>query len=360
MDSGSTLLRGGEVTGRRPRESVDPLGERSVKPARVRKKRLFVLVCVVLAAFAVCIAGVAAGTLSFGPAEIWSGLRGVSSEPLANQIIRNIRLPRILTGLFAGMNLAVSGALLQGILRNPLTSPHIIGVNAGAGFMAVIVMIALPGRVEWIPPGAFAGALLAALLVYGLSLAARSGETVRIILAGVAVSALLSALTSGLMFLNSDQLEVTYGWLLGSLSGRGWSYFNLLWPYSLAGIAAGVALAPKVNLFSLGDEIGSSLGLRVPLYRVVLLVVASVLAGSAVSVAGTIGFVGLMAPHLARLMVGNDYRYSLILSAMLGGILLAVSDTLARTLFQPVELSVGIVTAVLGAPFFLFLLFTKR
>ncbi len=327
---------------------------------RSRRRRLAVIVLSVFVAFALCITSVAVGTLSFSPIDVWNGLRGVSSEPLANQIIHNIRLPRVLTGLFAGMNLAVAGALLQGILRNPLTSPHIIGVNAGAGFMAVAVMIAFPGKIEWIPPGAFAGALMAALLVYGLSLASRTGDTTRIILAGVAVSALLSALTSGLMFLNSDQLEVTYGWLLGSLSGRGWSYFHLLWPYSLGGLVLAVILAPKVNLFSLGDEIGSSLGLRVPLYRAVLLVVASVLAGSAVSVAGTIGFVGLMAPHLARLMVGNDYRYSLVLSAVLGGILLAGSDTVARTIFQPIELSVGIVTAVLGAPFFLFLLFRKR
>ncbi|WP_143340914.1 FecCD family ABC transporter permease [Dethiosulfovibrio salsuginis] len=348
MDSRSAMLHRGEVIDQN--QGYD----------RARGRRLTAILFSIFIAFALCVTSVAVGTLSFSPMDVWEGLRGISSEPLVNQIIHNIRLPRVLTGLFAGMNLAVSGALLQGILRNPLTSPHIIGVNAGAGFMAVAVMILFPEKIEWIPSGAFVGALMAAMLVYGLSLASRTGETVRIILAGVAVSALLSALTSGMMFLNSDQLEVTYGWLLGSLSGRGWSYFHLLWPYSLGGLALALALAPKVNLFSLGDEIGSSLGLQVPLYRAILLVVASILAGSAVSVAGTIGFVGLMAPHLARLMVGNDYRYSLILTAVLGGVLLATSDTVARTIFQPIELSVGIVTAVLGAPFFLFLLFRKR
>ncbi|MCF4152185.1 iron ABC transporter permease [Dethiosulfovibrio sp. F2B] len=318
------------------------------------------VICLCLAVvFMVCLIGVAAGTLSFDLGEIWRALSGASSNPLANRIVHNIRLPRILTALLAGMNLAVAGALLQGVLRNPLTSPHIIGVNAGAGLMAVTVMVLFPGKIEWIPPGAFLGALFAASLVYGLSLVVRKGDTVRIILAGVAVSSLLGALTSGLMFLNNDQLDVTYGWLLGSLSGRGWGYFHLLYPYSLIGIILGISLAPKVNLFSLGDEIGGSLGLRVQFYRVVIMAVASILAGSAVSVVGTIGFVGLMAPHLARLMVGNDCRYSLVLSALLGGILLVLSDTLARTIFQPVELSVGVVTAVLGAPFFILLLFRK-
>ena len=323
------------------------------------RKRALIIALAAVALLAAGAVGVAAGSLPFSLAEIWRGLLGEGDNPLAKQIVRNIRLPRTLIGLLAGMNLAVAGALLQGVLRNPLASPHIIGVNAGAGFMAVLAMIALPGKVDWVTPCAFAGALMAVFLVYGLSLASRSGETVRIILAGVAVSALLSALTSGLMFINSDNLEISYAWLLGSLSGRGWNHFRLLWPYSAAGVAVALVLAPKVNIFALGDEVGSSLGLRVKAYRAVLLAIASVLAGSAVSVAGTIGFVGLMAPHMARLLVGVDHRYSLGLSALIGATLLAASDTMARTLFHPVELSVGIVTACLGAPFFLFLLFRR-
>ncbi|MEW9122198.1 MAG: iron ABC transporter permease [Thermotaleaceae bacterium] len=299
------------------------------------------------------------GTMDFSYSQIWQGLWKASSDPLTNQIIHSIRLPRVLTGFLVGMHLSVAGALLQGILRNPLASPHIIGVNAGAGFVAVLVMIFAPGQFHLIPMGSFMGALGAALLVYLLAAKSQNSSTLHIVLAGVAVSALLNALTSGLMYINSDDLQITYSWLLGSLSGRSWQYLNILWPYSAVGLTTAFFLSPKLNLFQLGDEVGSSLGLSVKLYRMLIIVVAAILAGSGVSVAGTIGFIGLAAPHLARLLVGNDYRYSLLLSGLLGGCLLVASDTLARSLFQPVELSVGIVTAILGAPFFLFLLYKK-
>jgi len=323
-------------------------------------RRLIIIAAAVIFGFITVGAGIVVGTLKFPVSDIWKALWSASDDPLANQIICNIRLPRLLIGFFVGMNLAVAGGLLQGLLRNPLASPHVIGVNAGAGLCAVLVMIIAPGKVQLIPIGAFTGALLAVLLVYGMSLYPGTSSPVNIVLAGVAVSAFLSAVTSGVMFLNSDELEITYSWLLGNLSGRSWKYFSLLWPYSLLGLAAAVFLSPKINLFNLGDEVGSSLGLSVKVNRILIIITSAVLAGSAVSVAGTIGFVGLIAPHLARLLVGNDYRYLIILSAVLGGILLVMSDTLARSVFRPVELSVGIVTAIIGSPFFLFLLYRKR
>ncbi|KJF26995.1 hypothetical protein TZ02_10550 [Clostridium aceticum] len=323
--------------------------------------RRVIIICIAIACGVITFSvSIMVGTINLQLGEIWRALWKTSDNSLGNQIIYNVRLPRILTGFLVGMNLAVAGGLLQGILRNPLAAPHVIGVNAGAGLLAVIVMLFAPGQMHLIPIGAFVGALTAALLVYGLSVHTGTSSTAQIVLAGVAVSAFLSAVTSGLMLLHADELAITYSWLLGSLSGRNWRYFSMLWPYSLFGLMTAVLISPKINLFHLGEEIGSSLGLSVKVYRTLVIIIAAVLAGSAVSVAGTIGFIGLIAPHLARLLVGNDYRYSIILSAVLGGTLLVISDTIARSIFQPVELSVGIVTAILGAPFFLFLLYRKR
>jgi len=299
------------------------------------------------------------GTISFPLLEIPSALVARGPSALANQVIHNIRLPRALTGLLVGMNLGVAGTILQAVLRNPLASPNIIGVSNGAGFAAVAVMVLVPGRLPLIPPSAFAGALAAAGLVYGISRAAGASSPIQIVLAGVAVSAFLGALTSGIMVLNSDELDVTYSWLLGGLSGRGWRYFALIWPYSAAGLLLVGFLSPQLNLFVLGDEVGTSLGVRVPLFRLVFLGLAAFLAGSAISVAGTIGFLGLVAPHTARLIVGEDHRFLTPLAAIIGGMLLVSADLAARVIFQPVELPVGVLTATLGAPFFLVLLLTR-
>jgi len=335
------------------------LAKTEKKPAHLKAYRLtIVLVAAVILVFAVLFS-IMIGTIQFSVHEFMSMLKGDCQGDLINQIIYNVRMPRVFTGIFVGMNLAVAGALLQGILRNPLASPNIIGVNAGAGLAAVIIMTILPGQIGAIPFAAFSGALLATLLVYLLTTSSGGSSTVHIVLAGIAVSNLLTAVTSGLMMIHSDVLEVTYSWLLGSLSGRSWTAVNTIWPYSLVALTAALFISPKVNLFGLGDEVASSVGLPIRLYRIVIMLIAAVLAGSAVSVAGTIGFVGLIAPHSARLLIGSDYRYLVPLSAILGAVLLILSDTIARTVFQPVELSVGIITAILGAPFFLMLLYKE-
>lgn len=301
------------------------------------------------------------GTVEFTFKETLDVLLRQSDYDLANKIISNVRLPRILTGLLVGMNLAVAGTILQGILRNPMAAPNVIGVNAGAGLGAVLVMILLPAQIQGIPIAAFIGALLSTFIVYFLSRASKGqGATVHIILAGVAFSSLLTAITNGLMMLNRDELEVTFTWLLGSLSGRGWSSLNMLFPYTMLGLLAVLLICPKLNIFVLGDELGNSVGINVNLYRIIFMLLAAVLAGSAVSVAGTIGFIGLIAPHIARILVGNDHKYLIPLSSLLGASILVGSDTLARTLFIPLEIPVGVVTAILGAPFFLFLLYRKK
>lgn len=327
-------------------------------PAGGRRRLAVVLMAGVILALLIAFC-IVTGSMKIPWEDLFALLKGGMRGSLADQIILNIRMPRVITGVFVGMNLAVAGVLLQGILRNPLASPNIIGVNAGAGLAAVLIMTLFPGQIGAIPLAAFAGALLATLLIYILSIASGSSGMVNIVLAGIAVSNLLTAVTAALMMLNTDVLEITYSWLLGSLSGRSWTAVDTIWPYSLAALSIALFISPKVNLFGLGDEVASSVGLPIRAYRMLVLLTAAVLAGSAVSVAGTIGFVGLIAPHSARLLVGGDHRYLVPLSALLGAILLILSDTLARTVFQPVELSVGIITSVLGAPFFLMLLFRQ-
>ena len=324
-----------------------------------RKKIMYILVFAFFLLF-ITVFSVSLGTVPFTISEIVSGLTGRSENALANIIIFNVRLPRILLGLLVGMNLAVAGGLLQGLLRNPLAAPQVIGVNAGAGLAAVAIMVLFPELFLFIPLAAFMGAIAVTFLVYLLSEKEGKGSTVSIILAGIAISALLRSITSGLMFLFSDRLEVTFAWLLGGLIGRGWRYFHLLVPYSLIGLIAALFLSPKVNLLLLGEDASRNLDLPVKMYRALIIIVASILAASAVSVAGTIGFIGLVAPHIARLMVGNDYRYLTALSAIIGALIVVVSDNIARLALQPLELPVGIITAMLGAPFFLWLLYKKR
>jgi iron complex transport system permease protein len=326
---------------------------------QIKAYRLAFIFISALALVLIIFSGTMLGTIEFSVSEALKLIKGSVKDELINQVIVNVRLPRILTGVLVGMNLGVAGVLLQGLIRNPMASPNVIGVNAGAGLSAVIVMTLLPEKIEIIPLAAFVGAVAAAALVYTLTRTSNRDRVVHIALAGVAVSSLLKAVTSGLMMINSDILDITYSWLMGSLSGRTWPAFKTILPYSLAALTISLIISPKMNLLGLGDEVAGSVGLPVRFYRLLIISTAAILAGSAVSVAGTIGFVGLIAPNSARLFVGSDHRYLVPLSAIFGGILLTLSDTIARTVFQPIEISVGIITSVLGAPFFLVLLYKR-
>ncbi len=330
------------------------------EPASKVKTRIFYILIFAFLTMIAVVISVMSGTIPFTLKEAVSVLIGKTNNQYAHQIIYNLRLPRTLLDLLVGIQMGMAGALLQGLLRNPLASPNIIGVNTGAGLAAVIFMTIMPAQLHLIPPAAFLGALVASLIVYLLSLRPGSNSTVTIILAGVALSAMFSGITSALMIIFSDELGVTYSWLIGGLNGRGWPYFEMLWPYTIVGVLAAIYISPKMNLFLLGDEVGKNLGLSTEVSKLLTIITASILAGSAVSVAGTIGFIGIIAPHTARLLIGNDYRFLIILSGILGGLLLTVADTVARVAFQPVEIPVGIITAVLGAPFFLLILYRKQ
>lgn len=294
------------------------------------------------------------GSVEVPAAEIIQALLGRMAGS-HDQIIQNIRLPRTIVAALVGINLSLSGAILQAIMKNPLADPHIIGISSGAGLTGIMVMLLLPGYEYLVTPAAFAGAMGAAVCIY--ILAWKNGiRPIRMILAGVAVSAFLGAGISALMIFYSDRVHGALMWMVGGLSARSWPQVEMIWPYTLAGFLLAVLGSRHINVLQLGDEIAKGLGMRVELVRLLLTAVAALLAASAVSVVGLLGFVGLIVPHAARLLIGSDYRYLLPASALLGAAVVTLSDTFARTAFAPTELPVGILMAVLGAPFFLFLL----
>lgn len=328
------------------------MNECNVDPrARVRT---WVSVLGFAAILAALLSGVMVGAVYVTIAEIGEAISGQSGSE-SYQIIRNIRVPRLLVGAFTGMNLALAGCILQGVLRNPLADPGIIGVSSGAGLAAMVVMILWPTHSALVPVAAFAGALIALAVVFALAWE-RGVHPLRLILAGVAVAAFFGGGMSTLMVFHSDKVQGTVNWMVGGFQGRSWEHVRMILPYSFVGIIGSLVGYRYLNTLQLGDEVAKGLGIRVETARILLVGLAALLAGSAVSVAGLLGFVGLVVPHLTRMMVGSDFEYLMPCSALLGAALVVAADTVARTVFSPVELPVGIFMAFLGAPFFLYLL----
>lgn len=279
-------------------------------------------------------------------------------------ILFQIRLPNAVLIALTGMALSGSGAAYQGLFRNPLADPYIIGVAAGAGLGAVLAMAArwpasLLGMLA-VPAAAFVGAVATVAVVYSLARVGRTTPVTTLILAGVAVSAFASALTSLMMLISTDQLHRAVSWLLGGFALGGWEPVMALLPYLIVGLGALFILSRPLNVLQFGDEQAEQLGLNVERYKLFLVLAASMVAAAAVSFSGIIGFVGLVVPHLTRLLWGPDYRRLIPYATLLGGAVLLASDMVARTVLAPRDLPVGIVTAVLGAPFFLYLLRRTR
>lgn len=302
-------------------------------------------------------------SLTYGPvtitfSQIWDALFN-HSEPLYEKIIVDVRLPRIIIGIFVGSCLAASGALLQGVMKNPLADPGIIGVSSGAGLAAIVTMVLLPQYSYLLPIAAFLGALITSLIIYLLAWD-KGASPVKIILAGVAINALLGAIMNGIMVVYSDRVQSVLPWLSGGLTGKGWYNLQFMAPYAVISLILTIFAIKPANTLLLGDDTAKLLGHRVELHRFMLIILASLLAGVAVSVAGLVGFVGLVVPHIIRLLVGDDYKFLLPLSIVYGASLVVLADTIARSWFDPIELPVGILLACLGAPFFLILLKKRR
>ncbi len=296
-----------------------------------------------------------------------------SADPLSlrdSVIVYDIRLPRIIMAILIGAALAVSGAVLQGLFRNPLADPGLIGVSAGSSLGAVSVIVlgatvlapltALFGALS-LPLAAFVGGLATTLILYRIS--TRQGRTsvATMLLAGIALAALAMALTGVLIFMADDrQLRDLTFWQLGSLAGATWAKIGAVAPIIVVALAATPFLARGLNALSLGEATASHLGIPVQRLKYIAIVSVSAAVGASVAVSGGIGFVGIVVPHLLRLLIGPDNRYLLPASAMLGACMLLLADAVSRTIVAPAELPIGIVTATVGAPFFLWILLRRR
>jgi iron complex transport system permease protein len=289
--------------------------------------------------------------------QLWLALIGQGDE-LYQTILWDLRLPRTLAAVLVGAALGMSGSLLQGMLRNSLASPFLLGISAGAG-LAAVAMLSLGVISTWVPLGAWVGGLLTTLIVYFLARQKNGISVERLILGGVAVSSLFGAIQSVLLLMAEDgQIQAALNWLIGSLNGRGWNQVTVSGSYIFVALVCGCLLARSVNLLNLGDELAVGLGVSVMRSRILIGSVATLLAAGAVSIGGLIGFVGLIVPHGIRLMVGTDYRAVLPLSAVGGALVLSFADLLSR--LGAVELPVGAVTALLGSPLFIYLLYRRN
>lgn len=312
-----------------------------------------------LIVFFIFVSAAMVGSLIFGSADISMGriLEILFGKVTGTDgmVIWNIRFPRNIVGALVGADLAVAGAILQAVMKNPLADPGIVGVSSGAGLAGVIMLIFLPEASLLLTPVAFIGAMLSAGAVYAL--AWKNGiRPSRIILAGVAVSAFLGSGISAILVFYSDRVQGALLWMVGGLSARSWPQVEALFPYTVLGLIFAMCGARALTILSLGDETARGLGLPVEKIRLLMTAAAALLAAGAVSIAGLISFVGLVVPHIVRLIIGSDYKFLIPGSALLGAGVLVLCDTLGRTVFAPVEIPAGIIMAFLGAPFFLYLL----
>ncbi|HEX7556672.1 MAG TPA: iron ABC transporter permease [Leptolinea sp.] len=297
---------------------------------------------------------------------IWSVIKGqpltAAQQPLAT-ILFSLRFPRTILVALTGAALAGSGAAYQGLFRNPMADPYLIGVASGAGLGAVIAMTLPSTRVFnpifIVPLAAFAGALITVWAAYSLARTGNSLPSTNLILAGVAVSSFATALTSYLMLYNND-IHRSFAWLMGGASMSGWQPVLAMLPYTAIGLGVLLTSGYALNVMQFGEEQAQQLGLDVERVRMVIICAASLTAAAAVSFSGIIGFVGLIVPHLIRMLWGNDYRKLIPLSILGGAALLLAADILARRIAAPQEIPVGIITALTGAPFFLFVLRRSR
>lgn len=310
----------------------------------------------------VAFASVAYGSKSIGLGVVVESFTAYDATVNDHLIVRSLRVPRTLTGLGVGVALGLAGAVMQGVTRNPLADPGIFGIEAGAA-LAVVTGIyvfgvsSLTGYV-WF---AFAGAAMASVVVYGLGSLGRGGATpVKLALAGAAMAALLSSVTSAILIIDVTTLDQFRFWAVGSLAGRDAAIAAQVAPFLVVGVLLSLASSRGLNTLALGDDVARSLGQRVHIARGVAALAVIVCAGSAVAAAGPIGFIGLTIPHVARAICGPDYRWIMPWSIVLAPILLLGADVIGRIVARPGELQVGIVTAFVGAPFFVYLVRRKK
>ncbi|MBV7505859.1 iron ABC transporter permease [Bacillus sp. sid0103] len=332
----------------------------------VDRKATITFTTLLVVAFLVFVVSTGSGELKINPLTVVKVLFGDGPE-MESLIITSFRLPRIIVALMVGISLAIAGGILQGMIRNPLASPDVLGITGGAA-AAVVSFLAifsdknhsLTVSIAWLPLAAFLGAAVVAFLVYFL--AWKNGVSpIRLVLIGIGISTLMQAITTLTMVMGPIyQASQANIWITGTVYGSNWSNVAILVPWTVIFMIIALALARTINIQELGDEVATGLGGKVQKQRFLLLMISTALIGGSVAFAGGIGFVGLMAPHMARRLVGSSFGALLPASALIGGILVMVADLIGRTLFSPLEVPAGVFTAGIGAPYFIYLLFKAR
>ncbi|MDP4098395.1 iron ABC transporter permease [Paenibacillus sp. P96] len=334
----------------------------------LNQKALLTSGCLLLLTLLLFLLSTGMGDMSISPVRVLQAIFG-RGDDMERLVVTSIRLPRVLMALLAGIGLAIAGSILQGLVRNPLASPEIIGVTGGAGAAVVLFLALFSDRdtgsllisIEWLPLGAFLGATLTTFIVYLLSY--KHGEVVplRMVLIGIGIAALMQAVTTFFMILspihNASQANI---WLIGTVNGTNWGDVAVLAPWITVISLVTWGAARKLNVQQLGDSLATGLGSHVGRQRLYLLLLCTALVGGAVAFAGGIGFVGLIAPHIARKLVGSSYGALIPAAALIGALLVMGADLMGRTLFSPLEVPTGVFTAAIGAPYFIYLLFKSR
>lgn len=313
-------------------------------------------------------------SVGIGESNIEAGkVFAILTEPLTHQtpfwtsgdatIIWDIRLPRVILGALVGLCLAISGAALQSLFRNPMADPFILGISNGAALGATIVFVY---GVSWafslysLPLLSFIFGIITIFLVYYVAKVGNRVPVNTLLLSGIAISAFMSAINSFMMFTGGQNLQQIMFWMMGGLSGRGWNYIWIILPFAILGAVSMITMGRSMNALMFGEESAQYLGIEVEKLKKILLVLTALITSAAVAVSGIIGFVGLIIPHIVRLVVGPDHRILIPVSIFAGAIFLVLTDTFARIVISPAELPLGVLTALCGAPFFLYLLRSKR
>lgn len=311
---------------------------------------------------------ITAGAVAVPPIKVFQSIlhflvTGHPGNSTSEIILWYVRIPRVLLAALVGAGLAASGVVFQALFKNPMADPYIIGVSPGAGLGATLSIL-FSGSVAisffTLPLMAFAGALVTAMAVYSLARIGKSVPIAALLLSGMAIGFILSALMSFLMVVGGKDVVAILFWLMGGFSARNWTHVAMLAPFLAIGLPITIIYSRDLNILLLGDERATQLGVDVEQLKKIMLLVSSMMAGAAVSVSGLIGFVGVMVPHAVRLIWGPDHRLLTPLSVLLGATLMVLADIVARLLLAPTELPVGIVTALLGGPFFLYLLWSRK
>jgi iron complex transport system permease protein len=327
---------------------------------RINKRVMFVIFLLTLGNIAAAVFNIGVGEYAIPPWDVLKTVVGMG-EGDYDFVVNTLRVPRTLVAFLVGVGLAVSGAILQGITRNPLASPGVIGLNAGAGLAAVLVIVLLPTVPLFVLPwAAFGGAFATAFITFQLAWK-KGSSPIRLILVGIGVASVVHALITLIMTFGHIQLvsQATI-WMTGSVYGRSWEHFWPLLPWIIVLLPTTLLLSRHLDVLQLGDDLARGLGSRIEWQRGILLLTSVALAGSAVATAGTVSFIGLMAPHIARKLIGPSHGGLIITAALMGGLIVVLADLIGRTILAPIEIPVGIITAIVGAPYLIYLLYRER